>query len=44
MPKIDLSGTGAWQSKAGDKLKSLQNGNYEYHEVELIEFKEKTEN
>jgi len=33
MPKIDLSGNSGWQSKAGDKIKSLQNGNYDYVEI-----------
>jgi len=35
MTKIDLSGKGAWQSKSGDKLKALQNGDYQYREMTL---------
>ncbi len=35
MAKIDLSGNSGWQSKTSDKIKSLQNGSYDYSETVL---------
>lgn len=35
MAKIDLSGNSGWQSKTGDKIKSLQDGSYDYREITL---------
>ena len=35
MAKIDLSGKAGWQSKSSDKIKSLQEGNYNFKEVVL---------
>ena len=36
MAKIDLSGNSGWQSKSSDKIKSLQDGSYEYKELVLV--------
>lgn len=36
MAKIDLSGKGGWQSKAGDKLKAIEKGAYDIRIIEMM--------